>query len=250
MLMKIDQIKSCYIGPHISPEAFIEEHFFIYLLKGKMRGFDGHKSYTLSPGQYCIVRKNHLARYNKQKEEGVFEKVVVIFDETFLKTYQQKHGVKGMGYTSNDTFIHLNKTDLIPQLLLQQVDDTTRERLLAILLAANPGLEHLLFDFGIPSKIDLEAYMNRNFRFNVAIQRFAYLTGRSLTAFKQDFKRVFNETPGRWLLQKRLKEAYFLIDKEGHRPSDVYLEVGFEDLSHFSFAFKKFFGVPPTQLRK
>jgi len=63
--MKIDQIWSCYIGPHISPEAFIAEHIFIYLLKGKMEGYDGHKSYTLLPGQYCIVRRNHLARYNK-----------------------------------------------------------------------------------------------------------------------------------------------------------------------------------------
>ncbi|WP_343673640.1 AraC family transcriptional regulator [Chitinophaga sp.] len=248
--MKLDQIKSCYIGPHISPEAFIAEHFFIYLLKGKMEGFDGHKSYALWPGQYCMVRKNHLARYNKQKDEGVFEKIVVIFDEAFLKAYQQKHAVSSNTYVSNDVFIHLNKTDLIPQLFLQEEDSTTRERLLTILLKANPGLENILFDFGIPAKIDLEAYMNRNFRFNVAIQRFAYLTGRSLTAFKQDFKRVFNDTPGRWLLQKRLKEAYFLIDKQGQRPSDVYLEVGFEDLSHFSYTFKKLFGFPPTQLRK
>lgn len=248
--MNIDQIKSCYIGPHISPEAFISEHFFIYLLKGKMQGFDGHKSYSLVPGQYCMVRKNNLARYNKQKENDVFKKVVVIFDEAFLKTYQQKYGVVSKSYVSNDVFLHLNKTDLIPQLLLQPEDETTREKLLSVLLKTNPGLENILFDFGSPSKIDLESYMNRNFRFNVAVQRFAYLTGRSLTAFKQDFKRVFNDTPGRWLLQKRLKEAYFLIDKEGQRPSDVYIEVGFEDLSHFSYAFKKLFGVSPTQLRK
>lgn len=250
MFMKIDQIKSCYIGPHISPEAFIPEHIFIYLLKGKMQGFDGHKSYTLLPGQYCIVRKNNLARYNKQKEDDVFEKIVVIFDEAFLRTYQQKYGVVSSNYVSNDVFLLLNKTDFIPRLFLEQEDDTTRERLLTILLKSNEGLENILFDFGIPSKIDLESYMNRNFRFNVAIQRFAYLTGRSLTAFKQDFKRVFNDTPGRWLVQKRLREAYFLIDKEGQRPSDVYIEVGFEDLSHFSYAFKKLFGFPPTQLRK
>lgn len=248
--MKIDQIRSCYIGPQISPEAFIAEHIFIYLLKGKLEGFDGHKSYKLLPGQYCIVRRNHLARYHKQKDEGVFEKIVVIFDEAFLKAYQQLHGWKNTHYVSNDVFVHLNKTDLIPQLFLEEQDDTTRERLLSILLSANPGLENILFDFGSPSKIDLESYMNRNFRFNVALQRFAYLTGRSLTAFKQDFKRVFNDTPGRWLMQKRLKEAYFLIDKQGQRPSDVYLEVGFEDLSHFSYAFRKFFGFPPTQLRK
>jgi AraC-like DNA-binding protein len=30
--------------------------------------------------------------------------------------------------------------------------------------------------------------------------------------------------------------------------SDIYLELGFEDLSHFSFAFKKLFGHSPSQL--
>lgn len=90
--------------------------------------------------------------------------------------------------------------------------------------------------------------MNRNFRFNVAIQRFAYLTGRSLTSFKKDFEKIFHDTPSRWLVKKRLQEAHFLIAQKGRKASDVYLEVGFEDLSHFSFAFKKLFGLAPTQL--
>jgi hypothetical protein len=36
MLEKADNIKSCYIGPEISPEEFIAEHFFLYIAKGKM----------------------------------------------------------------------------------------------------------------------------------------------------------------------------------------------------------------------
>jgi len=51
-------------------------------------------------------------------------------------------------------------------------------------------------------------------------------------------------------MQKRLREAYFLMDRKGKKPSDIYIEVGFEDLSHFSFAFKKQFGFAPTRLHK
>jgi AraC family transcriptional regulator, exoenzyme S synthesis regulatory protein ExsA len=51
-------------------------------------------------------------------------------------------------------------------------------------------------------------------------------------------------------LEKRREEAYFLPDKKGQLPSDVYLEVGFEDLSHFSYAFKKMYGISPNQLKK
>ena len=261
MLMKADKITSCYIGPQISPEQFIAEHFFLYLAKGSMHGYDGNKSYTLKAGECCVVRKNHLARYNKQKEDGQFEKVIVILDEVFLRSFLEKHEVSVTKSTSQEAFLAIRKNELIPNFISSllpyynesaQIDkkfaDVKREELLLILLHTNPELVNILFDFGSPEKIDLEAFMNQNFKFNVAIQRFAYLTGRSLTSFKQDFKKTFNDTPSRWLTNKRLREAYFLMDKKGLRASDVYLEVGFEDLSHFSFAFKKLFGFTPTQL--
>lgn len=263
MLMQASQIKSCYIGPEISPEEFIQEHFFLYLAKGIMHGYDGHKHYTMHEGEYCLVRKNHLARYNKEKVNNTFIKVVVIFDEAFLKKFIVKYKPVFKKFKTASAFsllhqtkkVHAFITSLMPYYdgfgkIKKQFADAKREELLLILLQTNPGVAGILFDFGIPEKIDIEAYMNRNFRFNVAIQRFAYLTDRSLSSFKRDFATTFNETPSRWLIQKRLREAYFLINKKGKKPSDVYIDVGFEDLSHFSFAFKKQFGFAPTQLQK
>ncbi|MFL9829318.1 helix-turn-helix domain-containing protein [Flavobacterium sp. ARAG 55.4] len=51
-----------------------------------------------------------------------------------------------------------------------------------------------------------------------------------------------------WLKKKRLEEAYFQISENGQKPSEVYLNVGFEDLSHFSFVSKKEFGISPNNL--
>ncbi|MGY0037778.1 helix-turn-helix domain-containing protein [Pedobacter sp. NJ-S-72] len=90
--------------------------------------------------------------------------------------------------------------------------------------------------------------MNKNFHFNVEMKRFAYLTGRSLATFKRDFEKIYQTSPNRWLQQRRLQEAYHLIREKGKTVSDVYLEVGFEDLSHFSFAFKKKYGMAPSKI--
>lgn len=259
-MMRISEIKSCYIGPVISPEQFVAEHFFLYIAKGRIHGYDGHRAATLNAGEYCLVRKNHLARYNKEKVNDEFEKVVVILDEAFLR----KQGKSVMDTTTKPeaAFMPL-KLERIPDFIDslmphynqsmtidQEVADRKREELLQILLTARPELAKVLFDFGKPEKIDLEAFMHRNYKFNASIERFAYLTGRSRSAFKRDFRELFQDTPNRWLVKRRLKEAYFLITKQQQQPSAIYLDLGFENLSHFSFAFKKAFGETARELQE
>ncbi|OXG04118.1 AraC-like DNA-binding protein [Flavobacterium araucananum] len=259
--MRYTEIKSCYIGPEISPEQFIAEHFFLYLAKGTIEGYDGISKYHLKEGECCIVRKNHLARYNKQKQNGEFEKVVVILDTQFLEKFAIKHKIIAQNNTNEASFVHIRKSDLVPNFILSlmpyyndggEIDDTfsniKREELLLILIKENPELTDILFDFAPPEKIDLKAYMNRNYKFNISMERFAYLTGRSISGFKRDFAAIFSDTPSHWLIQRRLQEGYFLIEKKGKKPSDIYLDLGFEDLSHFSFAFKKKYGITPSTL--
>lgn len=258
--MKITAITSCYLGPQISPEQFVPEHIFIFILKGKMNGYDGTKHTKIGPGECCIVRKNRLARYNKQKDQNEFEKVVVIFDEEFLKKYQKKYGVSATASFVSSIFIPLESVSPITDFIFkelpsqenqesaQQRTDQLREKFLQTLLTVQPELVNLFFDFGKPGRIDLEAYMQQHYKFNVSLERLAYLTGRSLSAFKRDFKDIFKQTPNRWLIQRRLQEAHFLIEKEKKSSNEIYLDLGFEDLSHFSFAFRKHFGYTATAL--
>ena len=117
-----------------------------------------------------------------------------------------------------------------------------------LLLLALPELRNFLFDFSEPYKIDLEKFMISNYHFNVPIERFAQLTGRSLAAFKRDFLKTFGAPPRHWLQDKRLTEARHLIESKHQKPSAIYLDLGFESLSHFSHSFKKKFGVAPTSM--
>lgn len=252
--------KNNYVIGEISPEQFIAEHTFAYVIKGRMHCYDGSSTYTFRSGDCGIARKNRLARYMKERVDNELEKVFVFFDEGFLRRFQERHKTTATKFRSDETFIQVNRNALLPdfiQSLLPYYDhgniispftDVKREELLLILLQSQPELAGLFFDYGIPQKINIEEFMNRNYKFNVGIERFAYLTGRSLSAFKRDFKAVFNETPNRWLVQRRLREAYFLIDKKNKKPTDIYLDLGFEALPHFSFAFKKQFGQTPTEL--
>jgi AraC-like DNA-binding protein len=88
--------------------------------------------------------------------------------------------------------------------------------------------------------------MNENYMYDLSMEEIASYTGRSLAVFKRDFKKLSLLSPEKWLIEKRLKVAYDKIRNEGKKVSDVCFEVGFKNLSHFSIAFKRQYGVPPT----
>ncbi|WDF66953.1 AraC family transcriptional regulator [Sphingobacterium oryzagri] len=122
-----------------------------------------------------------------------------------------------------------------------------REAIETVLLT-NPRLENFLFDFSEPYKIVSERFMLANYKFNVGIEHFAALTGRSIASFKRDFMKMFADTPGRWLLNTRLKEAHYQIQKNNKRPSTIFVEVWFESFAHFSNAFKAKYGYSPKTI--
>ena len=64
-----------------------------------------------------------------------------------------------------------------------------------LLLHTMPGLTEFLFDFSEPHKMDLEKFMRANYQFNVPVEKFARLTGRSLAGFKRDFQKAFGMAP-------------------------------------------------------
>jgi len=124
------------------------------------------------------------------------------------------------------------------------------EEAIAILHTLDKGIDSILSDFSEPGKINLADFMEKNYMFNMTMERFGYLTGRSLTTFKRDFKKVFHTTPQKWLTQKRLELAHYQLSEKSRKPVDVYFETGFENLSHFSYAFKKHFGYSPTAISR
>jgi len=253
---------SCYVTRSREGEQFIPEHVFSYQVSGTMIMNDGNKEYIFKPGDFRFSIRNHLVKFNKLPPEGgEFKSLSVYFDQPFLRNFSMEAGYESEMHINSNAVIHLKPDSLYknyfdslsPYMQLKDEEDAglivlkLREAIL-LLLKVNPGMKDILFDFSEPGKIDLEAFMNKNFHFNVDLNRFAYLTGRSLATFKRDFEKLFNITPSRWLQQRRLQEAHYLIKEKGKAASDIYLDLGFEDLSHFSFAFKKQFGAPPTKI--
>ncbi|MEL6803791.1 MAG: AraC family transcriptional regulator, partial [Bacteroidota bacterium] len=80
------------------------------------------------------------------------------------------------------------------------------------------------------------------------VEDFAYLTGRSLSTFRRDFKAAFGQAPRQWLRAKRLEHAYNIIAQGDQRVSDLAQAAGYENVSYFIREFRKQYGQSPKQL--
>jgi len=253
---------SCFTEKSRMSESFVYEHSFTHILQGSMAFYVGGTMREFHAGDTLLVKRHQLAKATKipPPDGGVYKSVSIRLHQDLLRDYSVENGISADGPYRGESIVLLQQDafcksffqSLAPYTSIhqQEIDRSLREltvkEAIILLMRLNKGLKDLLFDFGEPGKIDLAEFMNRNFAFNVEMKQFAYLTGRSLATFKRDFEKIFHASPGRWLQQRRLEQAYYLIKEKGRRPSDVYLEVGFEDLSHFSFAFKKEFGKAPS----
>lgn len=254
-------VYSCYHQVSRKGEDFVPQHTVSLQLSGRFVLSDGQEQLVAAPGTLNLIRKSQLVKFIKcPPKNGVFESLNIYLDEELLRAFAKEYNLSPDGFMPAKPMVAIEQHPLLQGFMAslqtmidnngldnKALADVKIKELLLILLEQQPSQKNILFDFSPPHKIDIEAFMNRNYRYNVNLERFAYLTGRSLATFKRDFQKKFQISPHQWILKKRLDEAHFLLYEQQMPASEIYIDLGFENLSHFSYSFKKHFGYSPTK---
>jgi AraC-like DNA-binding protein len=84
----------------------------------------------------------------------------------------------------------------------------------------------------------------------ITVDELAFLCHMSTSTFKRRFSDIYNTTPQKWLLTKKLEMAAELLRAGEENPSGVYLKVGYQNHSSFSQAFRKHFANTPSDYQQ
>ncbi|MDR6919840.1 MULTISPECIES: AraC family transcriptional regulator [Chryseobacterium] len=253
---------SCLYEAQRGKEDFYGEHILGFQLAGETHILLEQSTHLIKENMAVLLRKNQLFRTtNYPSKSGVYKFITITLDNATLKQYAIENEIEiKEHYHEVDEFIfepseflhsyflllapYINKTKQATAIL---VDGKIKE-VIELLIDSNPVFGYVLFDFSESQKNDLEGFMNKNFMFNVPLETFAKLTGTSISTFKRNFSKIFNCTPKQWLKNKRLEEAYHLIKYKKQKPIDFYLDIGFENLSHFYSSFKLKYKATTTEI--
>lgn len=84
----------------------------------------------------------------------------------------------------------------------------------------------------------------------ITIEELAFLCNMSSSTFKRNFNRLYGTSPQQWLLERKLEKAGELLKFADESPSRVYLKVGYKNHSSFSYAFRQYFGINPSDYQE
>jgi AraC-like DNA-binding protein len=246
-------------------DLWSHHNYLVYVVEGRKTWHTPHGSYDLRKGDCVFVQKG--AAIVEQFFDTEFCLCLFFLPDEFIyEVLKEKSRPLSKTDKTYPPIINIQSNrslDMYFQLMMTYFDNNLDpdEKLLefkfkelVLTLADNPANNQLRCFFSsllqTPQNVSLTRVMEDNFCFNLSLKEFASLSARSLSAFKRDFQKQYNTTPGKWLMEKRLQHAKHLITNLGKTVSEAAFECGFEDRSHFSRAFRKQFGESPVVVKQ
>lgn len=246
-------------------DAWSQFNYIVYVVEGRKIWHTPHGSYDLQKGDCVFVRKGACIVEQFFETAPCF--IFFFMPDEFISNVLQSKAMPVVKTGRQfDPVITIANNDTVQAFFLSMMsyfnsnrdpDQTLLElkfKELILTLADNSANSDLRSYFCSllqqPRAITLQQVMEENFSFNLKLQEFARLSARSLSAFKRDFENLYQTSPGKWLLEKRLNHSLNLLTNTGKTVSEAAFESGFENLSHFSRVFRQRFGKPPATIKQ
>jgi AraC-like DNA-binding protein len=243
-----------------------QHNYIMYILSGKKVYRTPDRSWLITAGTAVFVKKG-AAIIEKFFDEPLCIMTFFVPD-SYLNLFMRQHqSIVKTNYSKKEVnylVIPLEVTEMmkayfdsmVPYFNAEKTPSEDllelkfRELLLNIITnPANKELNSYLHALQLPDVDHLQQIMDANCLFNLSLKDYAKLCNRSLSSFKRDFIAVYKTNPGQWLLSKKLDYSHHLLLSSDKPINDISFESGFENTTHFSRAFKKRFGLPPSQFR-
>ena len=172
----------------------------------------------------ALIKKRN---FTKESQLIASENIISKFIES-LEFYFQNP------FLVNDDLLELK----IKELILLLVQTKNADSILA-----------LITDLYSSKSVDLKEVVESHLYSNLSVDELAKLSNLSLSSFKREFKKEFNDSPNNYIISKKIEKAKELLHISEMGIGEIAYEIGFNDPLYFTRIFKKKVGVTPSTFR-
>jgi len=246
----------------------LKQNLFSFLLEGEKTVYYAGQVVKINPGQFLLLSAGNCLMSEKIiAQHGCYRSVLISFDNQVLADFFISHPEvlqTKTGIVHEEPFLLFDKNAFLQhfteslsfvltagQPLSANMQLIKLYELLVYLVENYPGQLQKLSSMSREAgdEILIRQAVSANIDHPVNVEELAFLCNSSLSTFKRRFARIYGTSPNKWLLEQRMNKAALLLKRGDRKASEIYFEVGYENLSSFIQSFKQVYGVTPKQFQ-
>jgi AraC-like DNA-binding protein len=237
-------------------------NMFSFLQDGKKQIHFAGTSVAVNKDQSLLLKKGNWLWTELLDSEAIYFCKLFFFSNNKLADFLDKHSTnEGILKEESPYFVIINdpyiSSYIISLSTISEASPIFMENLLAVkfeelmlylLQKYGKKFEIYLHSLIINEKSQFKKNVESHIHSNLKLGEIAFLCHMSLSTFKRHFITEYKVSPGKWLQDKRLQKSKEVLEQGELKPSDIYLNFGYNNLSNFSIAFKNKFGISPKEV--
>ena len=257
--------KAKFKAPFIMQGEIKDFACFFYMIHGEMVSYDARGLHKISVKE-AIMKNcgNYVQKYIPSDDNEECEAVAIYLYPDLLKEIYKDEIPSFLKSGKVPTPKKLIRNQLIEQYMnnlsiyFEEPDAFDEElgilklkELMMILLKSenHQNIRKLLSEIFAPVNIKFKKAVEHNIFNNLNLEQLAFICNMSLSTFKREFKKVFGDTPARYIKNRRLAYAASELLCSEESVSAIAYESGFQDITTFSATFQKKYNLSPTKFR-
>lgn len=245
-------------------QIILNQNTFSFLIEGTKEVVFDNSALSIDDSQFLVMKSGNCLMTEKLSEVSNYRSVLLFFSNEMLSKFIRKielEKIESKGYQSvfafeYDEFLKRFVESLVD---LSKLSKNLQNKILEVkleeimLYLVEKHGSDFLYSLSVNADNNTQKFIQviENSHLNkLTLKELAFLCNMSVSTFKREFEKHYSESPIKWFQNKRLEFAHFLLQQKQKNPSEVYFEVGYENLSSFTQAYKSKYGVTPKHHQK
>jgi AraC-like DNA-binding protein len=242
---------------------------FLYMLKGEMQ-YRVDKEQVHIPARHSLLLHciNVSTEIGNPNEGGNIELLIVHFHPDILKKIYDREiplllqspknivSNKSSERINNDFLIQKYIEGLLfyfenPSLVNEEILILKLKEIVLLLSQTKNAnaVQFILSQLFSPTTYTFKQIIEANFFSQITIGELAQQNNLSVSSFKREFMKLYNDTPASFIKNKKLERAAELLLISDERITDIAFRCGFNDPANFSKSFFDKYNLTPTKYR-
>jgi len=256
-------------APFKIPNPMPDEACFLYILEGQINYKTENQNVSIPQNDSVLLKcGNYFSQIKNDKSVKNHQIIIVHFHPKILKSVyisDLPKIFKKPGFIDDKIDLSIINNDFLIQKYIENLmfyfDNPTlvnddilvlkfKEIILLLCQTKNAStIQQILSQLFSPTSFTFKEIIESNIYSNFRLVEFANLTNLSLSSFKREFKKYYNDTPANYIRNKKLEKSTELLALSEERITDIAFDCGFKDLANFSHLFNAKYNCSPSSYR-